>query len=91
MNPFRNDCNNESIESTLPLYFIPADKTENKNKYGCYLFENGISEVTTILDFCLSIETWFPKLLVLPATLMRSCRNFSCYNEENKNGGVFRD
>ena len=46
----------------------------NKSKY---LLENGISELTRILDFCLSKETLDPKLPVFPFTLILSCKNFS--------------
>merc|ERR1719427_1429011 len=46
-------------------------------RYFRYLLEKGTSEVSAILVFCLSIVSSFPKLLVLPPTLIHSWRYFS--------------
>merc|ERR1719187_750129 len=46
-------------------------------RYLRYLLEKGMSEVRAILVFCLSMVNSFPKLLVLPPTLILSWRYFS--------------
>ena len=43
-----------------------------------HLLEKGISEVMITFDFSFPITTFEPKLLVLPFTLIRSCKNLSC-------------
>ena len=49
-----------------------------REKTSTNLLENGISELRMTLDLFLSRLMLSLKLLVLPSTLMRSVRNFSC-------------
>ncbi len=66
----RKTHTHKRTQTYIPTYI-------HKYARSTHLFENAFSEVTLILFFSLVMVTVSPNTPAFPATLMRSCKNFS--------------